>query len=415
MAAWDSKSSLTRRRGDSISSNSKSIPFHNRQQSKAVTVAQPKSAHVSDPFLADFLNGSFDPADYWNSTLSSLQPSVNSLSSAKSASAASLPELSSQAQETITQLNAHTTRLTNVLTQLTDDILRSGSRLAYEVELLRGETLSLAEALSDGLQDDVSRFYPGGLREGAEKKDASALPPPESPALHQRRASTVFASADAVAAAATDGTPSDTPEGDTKDESAISSVPSEPAYITQLRTLALVRSRLDSVIKTFGDAMEFVFPPSELSVSSSFLSVSAPEPGADAASTEEKGQQVLRKLRDEVAALLATPSLGAGADRAIAGVEAAARRIEELKELSRVWRGTAEEKGRARFVEGLAKMVEDRHRELLREAEQTKGRTGAGGGDVGARKGNGDEGGDAKGYSGGYGLITQLQKIRSGL
>ncbi len=195
----------------------------------------------------------------------------------------------------------------------------------------------------------------------------------------------------------------------------------EPPYIAQLRTLSLVRARLDSVIRAFGDAMEFVFPPSELSVSSSFLSVSAPDPGAEMHSTEEKGQQVLQGLRDELGRLLSRDA----ADP-IGGVEDAARRIEQLKDLAVVWRGTAEEKGRTRFIESLAKMVEDRHRELLRELEQqqqqqqqqqSRARPPEADDSIPRRPTAAAEASapDARGYSGGYGLISQLQKIRGGL
>jgi hypothetical protein len=188
--------------------------------------------------------------------------------------------------------------------------------------------------------------------------------------------------------------------------------PEEPPYIAQLRTLTLVRSRLDSVIKTFGDAMEFVFPPSEVSVSSSFLSVSAPDVGGENHSTEEKGQQVLQALKDEISRLLNN------AQDPIKGIEDAARRIEELKELTAVWKGTAEEKGRTKFIESLAKMVEDKHRDLLREAEQSGRRDGtraqaeASTGKAGAEAGAGQA--ETKGY-GAYGLISQLQKLRTGL
>ncbi|KAK0740941.1 hypothetical protein B0T18DRAFT_432160 [Schizothecium vesticola] len=286
--AWDSKVAR-RRQNSSASGTSRNVPLHTRQQSKADSV-QPKSAHVADPFLHDFLSpASFDPAAYLNATLPPLQPSGTPVAGPKPA--VSLADLSLQAQSSLSQLNAHTTRLTTVLTQLTDDILRSGSRLAYEVELLRGETLSLSEALTDGR--------------------------PTTP-------------------------------------------PDEPPYITSLRTLTLVRARLDAVIHTFGAAMDFVFPPSLVSVSSSFLSVSAPD-DSSSSSTEDKGQQVLRTLRDEVAALLAN------ADDPIQGVEDAARRVRELQELGAVWKGTAEDKGRRGFVEGLARLVEERHRELVKE------------------------------------------------
>ncbi len=382
--AWDSKTTR-RRQGSSAAGGPRTLPLHVRPQAK--------SAYVADPFLQDFLGPSFDPAEYWNSALPSLQIPGSGSSTGPSARSSQrtpvpLADLSTEAQTTISQLNAHTTRLTNTLTQLTDDILRGRSRLAYEVELLRGETLSLAETLTEGLHDDIAKFVPGGIHEGGERQPEGLHEAPST-----RRASVTAAEAPA------DGViPKEVPAG---------AVPDEPPYITQLRTLCLVRARLDSVIKTFGDAMEFVFPPSELSVSSSFLSVSAPEPGAEMHSTEEKGQQVLQKLRDEILRLLA-----AAADP-IKRIEDAARRIEELKTLSQVWKGTAEEKGRTKFIEGLAKMVEDRHRELLRELDQSKARP-----DVdaaGPRRANTEAAGvDSRAYSG-YGLISQLQKIRSGL
>ncbi|KUI60630.1 hypothetical protein VP1G_07821 [Cytospora mali] len=378
--SWDSKTNLPRRsRGLSLRQAARAAT-----QPTAPIKIDPKSAHTSDPFLQSFLNPAFDPAEHLNATLPPLQgstsSSLRSSSSLPSAAAGTakapvpLAQLSSEAQDLLTQLNAHTTRLTNTLTQLTDDILRSGSRLAYEVELLRGETLGLAETLADEgpLREDLERFDAAGVK-GAEGEG----------------------------------------EGE-----------GEPQYISQLRTLTLVRSRLDSVIKTFGDAMEFTFPPSEFSVSSGFLSVSAPDfPDMHSAtreqiSTEEKGQQVLRKIRDEVSGLLAK-----GNPQPVRGVEDATRRVEELKELAGVWKGTAEEKGRQRFVENLARMVEDRHRELVREAEmareqalrESRSRQDDGGG---SRR---DQGGssettttESKGL-GGYGFMKKWQDLRGGL
>lgn len=97
---------------------------------------------ILEPFLHP---GAFDAAEHLNSTLN---PKL------------SLSELSSQTQNLLSQLNAQTSRLTAVLTQLTDDILRSGARLAYEVDLLRGEAIGLSEALNEGLQDDIAHFVP---------------------------------------------------------------------------------------------------------------------------------------------------------------------------------------------------------------------------------------------------------------
>ncbi|KAI1780957.1 hypothetical protein F4818DRAFT_397347 [Hypoxylon cercidicola] len=378
--SWDSKS-VTRRRQNSSISSSRSLPHHTRQQSKQPT--QPRSPHVADPFLQSFLTPSFDAAEYLNASLPPLQTSATAITRA-SDGAVPLAELSTQAQTQLSQLNAHTTRLTNTLTQLTDDILRSGSRLAYEVELLRGETLSLSETLSDSLHDEIVKFVPNGIQEqtGAKASGTSHAA--------QRRLS------EAVAPPNLEPKPQDTSSQD-------------PQYISQLQTLALVRARLDTVVKTFGEAMEFVFPPSELSVSSSFLSVSAPEPGVEAHSTEEKGQQVLKQLKEEISGLLTKSS------DPVEGIEKAAHRIEELKELTKVWKGTAEEKGRTKFIDGLAKMVEDRHKELIREMEQSGRRDGKADLDSSPRKaavGSDRGGAESKPL---YGIMSQLQRLRAGL
>ncbi|KAK1832208.1 hypothetical protein QBC39DRAFT_371309 [Podospora conica] len=389
--AWDSKTSR-RRQNSNVSGTSRNVPLHTRQQSRADSTL-PKSAHVADPFLHDFLSpASFDPAAYLNAVLPPLQtPGAPTPVGPQQPAAVSLADLSLQAQSSLSQLNAHTTRLTTVLTQLTDDILRSGSRLAYEVELLRGETLSLSEALTDTLAPDITEFIPGGLV-------PEPTPAPTTTATqHSRR----------LSLAATPSEQPPPPPPTTTDDQP----PPEPPYITSLRTLTLVRARLDAVIHTFGAAMDYTFPPSLVSVSSSFLSVSAPD-DASSSSTEEKGQQVLRSLRDEVTALLAN------ADDPIQGVEDAARRVQELQELGTVWKGTAEDKGRRGFVEGLAKLVEERHRELVKEVEGGRKAPVAAAAAVTVAEGGGEQpgaaGGGLGGY-GGYGLISQLQKFRGGI
>lgn len=350
--AWDSKSARRRQNSSATSRPSKPV----------IPIIEPKSTHVADPALQPFLAPSFDPAEYLNSTLPSLQtPSKGGLP---------LSELSAQTQTLLSQLGAHTTRLTNTLTQLTDEILRSGSRLAYEVEVLRGETLGLSEALTEGLHEDVVKFVPCGLEQELSRKQTG----------NRRRSSVAAPKTPLVEDAPT---------------------VTDPPYITQLRTLTLVRTRLDTVIKTFGDAMAWTFPPSEVSVSSSFLSVSAPEPGSEMHSTEEKGQQISKQLREEIADLL----IG---DDPIDAIEAAAHRVEELKELALVWKGTAEERARSKFVESLAKMVEDRHRELMRDADQDsrlRQRVET------LQEETETSTGESK-PTGGYGFISQLQKLR---
>lgn len=340
-------------------------------------IAEPKSSHTADDFLQPFLGPSFDAAQFLNSNL----PPLQQRSTSGADGPAPLAELSAQAQALVSQLNAHTTRLSGTLTQLTDDILRSGSRLAYEVELLRGETLGLTETMNEKLQEDIQKFVPGGVRMDAED----------------------------VARESRGGAHGDRGSGDAADKE---DDDQQPPCVKQLQTLTLVRARLESVIKTFGDAMEFTFPPSELSVSSSFLSVSAPEPGSDKQSSEERGQQVLKQLRTEISSLLT------GSDDAITGIERAARRVEELKDLTSVWKGTAEEKGRNKFIESLAKMVEDKHRELMREMEQAAKRDGkveasrSRKSSVSSRDAPPTE--ESK-LPGGFGLINQLQRLRSGL
>ncbi len=372
--AWDSKSA--RRRHES------NVTTKSVHHTAPVETIVPKSSHVADPTLQAFLAPSFDAADFLNTTLPSL---VTSSSQHSRLQDVSLAEFSTQTQTLLSHLSAHTTRLTNTLTQLTDEILRSGSRLAYEVEVLRGETLGLSEALTEGLQDDISKFVPEGLDGHLARQPSRSA---ES-SVARRRSSTITAPK--------------TPIEDVQVEKS-----KDPAYITQLRILTSVRNRLDTVIKTFGDAMSWTFPPSEVSVTSSFLSVSAPEPGSEAYSIEEKGQQVSKKLRDEIADLLIRGD-------PVDGIEAAAKRVEELKELAKVWKGTAEEKGRVKFVDSLAKMVEERHRELLREAEHD--------GKISSRIEQRNDGpkdndantsGDSKPQSG-YGFMNQLQKMRGGL
>lgn len=384
-----------RRRAASNASSSSLRSGHTRGKSRAII--QPKSTHTSEEFLQDFLDPAFDPAQFINSTLPPLQQ--RSAAGRSASDVAPLAELSTQAQSLISQLNAHTSRLSNTLTQLTDDILRSGSRLAYEVELLRGETLSLQETMNETLQDDIKRFIPQGLQEAVEARNIAAA------------AAAAAAKEEKGSVPTTPATPAKPTEVEVKDTQ-------DPEFIKQLQTLTLVRSRLDSVIKTFGDSMEFVFPPSELSVSSGFLSVSAPEPGSAQQSSEDKGQEVLKKLRAEISDLLTK------SEDPVQGIEKAAQRIEQLKELMQVWKNTAEEKGRTRFIEGLAKTIEDRHRDLMREMEQTAKREGKPAEVSRPRKSSVTRDAavsasaatveDTKSL-GGFGLISQLQKLRTGL
>ncbi|KAI9674096.1 MAG: hypothetical protein M1817_001914 [Caeruleum heppii] len=342
-----------------------------------------KSIHLTDPNLQPFLDATFDPIDYLNSTLPPLSASTSSASGRERSSqgTATVSELTTQTQTLLSQLSANTSRLSAVLTQLTDDILRSGSRLSYEVEVLRGDTIGLAETLTEGLSKDIAVFVPNGLNDPSDR-----------------------------AALEDDGLA-------TNDDA------DSPAYVNRLRTLSLIKDRLDTVIKVFGEAMAWVLPPSEVSLTSSLISVSGPEQDIESQSREEKGREVAKSFKQEIVDLLAT---GKSAED---GLEAAIVRVEELRDLAQVWKGTAEEKARNKFVESLIRLIEERQKTLEKEADRknrrapslaaqsqagvTAHRTGAANGRSGLNQV--DPGSEQNSRPGGYGFIDHLQRMRSGL
>ncbi|RAH85367.1 hypothetical protein BO86DRAFT_453810 [Aspergillus japonicus CBS 114.51] len=312
--------------------------------------ARPSLEQNTNP---DFTDPSFDPAEYLNNALPALAlassqsiPNNNSGSSSNprgaapgSSSSIPLPEMSTQIQSVLSQISAHNVRHSSTLTRLTDEILRGGSRLAYEVEVLRGETIALSDTLTEALRGDIAKFVPEGVDESSGKK-----------VDQQEEGRDHDSGAVDVGAGGVDGKADET---DTE-----AATIQDPEFITKLRMLNQVRARLEEVVQTFGDAMEWPVPPSETSLASSFISVSAPEAGPENQSREEKGQEVARQLRAEVTGLL--ESNGGGLE----GMEAASRRVEALRTLALVWKGTAEEKARNRAVDSLAKIVEDRRRAL---------------------------------------------------
>ena len=321
----------------------------------AITTIKPKSSHTTDQLVQPFLQPDFDPATYLNTTLPSL--SLSNTRSTNNSSAVALPELSIQTQALLSQLNAQTNRLSNSLTQLTDEIIRSGARLAYEVEVLRGETTGLTDVLENGL-----------------KKDVELLAPP-APAKQ---------------------------ESDKQTESDTTSQP-EPEYLQNLRTLSTLRARLDSVIQVFGAATAWPIAPSEVStgVASSFISVSAPEATEENRNREAKAKEYTESLRAEINTLLSTND--------VAGLEAAAERVEELRVLAEVWKGTAEEKARTKVVEGLVRMMEERQKVIAggRRAEGRRQPERA----VDMRYGDLE----TKGAEGGYGFLQNLRNFKDGM
>ncbi|EFW20604.1 hypothetical protein D8B26_003048 [Coccidioides posadasii str. Silveira] len=293
-------------------------------ETAGLSVDSKTSSSSLDPSLRHFADPTFDPVDFLND---SLPPLARQSETTRDSRAASVADLSSQTQSLLSQLSAQNARLSNTLTQLTDEILRSGGRLAYEVEVLRGDTIGLSDTLSEVLHDDIQKFVPEGLLARLRNDELEREHPVEESA-----------------------------DLDSKPQPG--KADTDPEYIRDLRTLSQVRAKLEDVIHTFGEAMEWPLPPSEVSLASSFISVSAPEPGPESNSREEKGREVARRLKNEVVELL--DSNGGGQ----AGLEAASRRVESLRQLATVWKGTIEEKARLKFVDSLAKLVEER-RKLL--------------------------------------------------
>lgn len=268
---------------------------------------------ASDATLQPFLAPSFDPVDYLNATLPSWSPPATSTPTTPP----SLADVSNQTQSIVTQLNAQLTRLSATLTQLTDDILRSGTRLAYEVEVLRGDASSLSDALTGRLKKDIETFLP---------PESLTAPAAASETTARSEADVAPASIAVSTAASTD--------------------------IKRLHTLSLVRDRLDGVIKTFGEASAWPLPPSEVLSKSNFISVAGPESTAEDASKEQEAKAYEARLRAEVLELV-----GDGGD-----ADAALRRVESLRQLAEVWKGTSEERARLRFVDSLARAVDEQRK-----------------------------------------------------
>ncbi|MCJ1473726.1 hypothetical protein MMC13_002377 [Lambiella insularis] len=291
-----------------------------------VSTTSSRSAHTSDPILQPFLTPTFDPTTYLNSTL----PSLTFVVPPSRSHTLSLPDLAAQTQSHVTQLSAQTSRLTATLTSLTDDILRSGSRLAYEVEVLRGEAISLSETLTQTLKPEIEKFVPGGVVVSS-KLDAEATSAGPASPTSVRNAPLVG-----------EESPPEPPD-------------TEPESLASLRTLHHVRASLQRIIAIFDAALSWPLPPSLLSISSSFISVSSPST-QQKPSLEAAGQEAAARLKSEIGDLLAQ-----GPEE---GVLAAEKRVDELKELVGVWRGTVEEKARAKFVDGLARTVAERRKEV---------------------------------------------------
>lgn len=312
-----------------------------------------------DEKLALLSQAQFDPVDYLNGAFPNFFLSTQRQSS-KATRSAQMQTASSEVQTLLSKLNTHNVRSSSELTSLTDEILRSGNRLAYEVEILRGDINSFYDLLTDTLKGDIRHFVQdevtlNGLEANSENAEVG--------------------------------------QGPTKQ--------SDPVFITQLRMLGQVKSRLEAVVAIFGEAMKWSVPPSDLHVASSLISVSAPELGVQN-TEDEKARESARMIRSEVQDLL--DSGGGG----ITGLEAATRRVEQYKDLATIWKGTAEEKVRLRFVESLMRQLDDRKRLLDSKGLSQPTRTG------GAQRSSSAQGRPVRGDGGG-GLFKNLARLKDDL
>jgi hypothetical protein len=104
------------------------------------------NAHLTDSSLTPLLLPTFSASEYLNLTLPPLLPPLT-LSTARPSSGAPLSTLSTQTATLLSTLDYQTQRLLTILTTLTDEILRLSPRLAYSVDLLRSDVVSLGEEL----------------------------------------------------------------------------------------------------------------------------------------------------------------------------------------------------------------------------------------------------------------------------
>jgi hypothetical protein len=317
---------------------------------------------TSDSLLANLDGPQFDPVDFLNDTLPALNLSSQS-QTAKTSRSAQLQTSTTETLGVLSSLNTINIRSSSDLTTLTDEIIRSGNRLAYEVEVLRGDVNGFHELLTETLRDDIAHFV---------TKEVVSL----------------------------DG---DVPEVVENGISATRST-DEPEFMTRLRLLGKVKSRLESVITVFGEAMKWPVPPSEVS-GASLIAITAPELGVQSSEEDDKAHEALKQIRNEISDLMNSDG------GSYNGLEKASTRIEQYRQLTTLWKGTAEEKARTKFVESLAKMVEERRKALdARGARNARSGSPATSSSAMGRPKGGNEGGGAA-----AGLFRNLQRLKDDL
>ena len=345
------------------------------------------SALLADPILAPFLGPSFSTINYLNTTLPPLLPPSIALPTSKSdrvqlppihnPSAIPLSQIHPKTTTLLSTLDVHAHRLIGQLQTLTDEILRVTPRLSYEVEVLRGGVVSLGEDL-ERVGTKVARFDPshsapttGGLEVKGHK----------------------------------------------------------PEVLKRLEMLCMVRERLEEVIAIFGEAMSWPLPLTAVGQDPG-IRANSPSPYSPAPSPPAFIKELNKMSNAATKASNKTINPAAEISYLLAAnlVSQARDRIEELRLLAGVFKGTIEGDARLDLVDTLAKQVTQAEEKCSAKEEgivQPRSRrkeddmvadhsTGARTESKDDTNNNNTHGANALGVGreGYYGLINQLQRMR---
>lgn len=372
------------------------------------------SALLADPILAPFLAPSFSVVNYVNSTLPPLLPPSTTLPTqpkhdtkaqlqqqlsqpshiSSNHNALPLSQIHPKITALLSSLDIQTHRLITHLQNLTDEILRVAPRLSYEVEVLRGGVVGLGEDL-EKVGSKVARFSPSVPKESAD--------------------------------AMSDG------------EDGLNNT--KPEVLKRLEALSAIRARLEEVIAIFGEAMNWPLPVatsenttqntnSNLGVNSPLYYNLSPAPSPPPFIKEMNKTNNAAKAATKVVNPTAEISYLLAANL----VPQARSRIEELRLLAGVFKGTVEADTRLELVEELARRVKEVEKlrdgrgkgfsakeekmvmpQRVRKEEAFREEMGgdAGGGRMDSKDENNTVGsGFGVGREGYYGLINQLQRMR---
>lgn len=361
------------------------------------------STLLADPILAPFLGPSFSVISYVNSTLPPLLPPSTALPTqpkidsklqlqqqlsqpghiSNKPNALPLAQIHPKTTALLSTLDIQTHRLLAHLQNLTDEILRVAPRLSYEVDVLRGGVVSLGEELGKVGTKVIS----GG---------------------------------------------DDLANGN------------KPEVLKKLETLSTIRARLEEVIAIFGEAMNWPLPTAETSANESATppSLGRNSPSLYNLSPAPSPPPFIKEMKKTSNAAKAKASKAINPSSEISYLLAsnlisqARERVEELRLLAGVFKGTMEGDTRMELVEELARKVkeaeklrenrekgfmakEDRMIMPQRVRKDNYSRDDVGGrGESGSGRNEGKEemsnpsSGFGVGREGYYGLINQLQRMR---